>query len=807
MESLGDISLEYWKCGECFPYAELNESVGRWSKIIIQNPDYIMVQKTVLSGDPIILLKPDEVLQRLAVSSNSADVQLRKQIPESILHHVRKGENIPLDNFNVSHLKMLSSPYDIRGTSIIVGVFKDLMLYDKLRECYSIDTEFLTEKGFKKYDEITELDKLATFNKNTNNLEYQNYTNRTQYHYKGEMYHFKGKKIDVLVTPNHRMWLAKKRIHFKGYENFNFIKAENVKMGNFYKSQAVINEYIGKEISHVNLFDNEISIEKYLEFLGYLISEGCIHYNEKKYQYSVSLCQNNYSKDYRYFEDSINWFEKTFDINIGKYISINKQGFSSKEENKITKWNIRRKKITKHFMDEIGSGSKNKHIPQWVKELSPRLLKILLKALIRGDGSEIKSKYINGATSYRYHTISKQLADDVQEILFKCGYSPHLMLDENGRGVEFYLITWSDSNYGNNPVIYGNSNKNKYTGAEIDKIQYDDKVSCFEVPNELLITRRNGLISIQGNSKFAQADGLVNPITIIKVGGNADGDYRATSEDLEYFRQIFEEAQYDHDFKLITHAGVDIQKVGNSGQVLDIATDMELIIKNIYTGLMVPPAVVDTESAVYASASIGLEVLRQRYFNFRNMMARWLTNKIFAPISEIQNFYEYDNGKKRLIVPEVEWNQMNLYDLQDYIGNITGLVSNKQVSLQTLYKSLGLSYQDERVKMRQESINDAIRMKEEEALQKMNISELRALDPEKEIQDPIDNKEREGGAAAMPSMPGGMPDLGGLGGEGGMPGELAPPPGGEVGGMPDLGGAPPGGAPGGGIGGPGAGGI
>jgi hypothetical protein len=318
-------------------------------------------------------------------------------------------------------------------------------------------------------------------------------------------------------------------------------------------------------------------------------------------------------------------------------------------------------------------------------------------------------------------------------------------------------------------------------------------------------------------SKFAQADSMINPITLIKVGGNTDGDYRATQEDLEFFRQIFEEAEYDKNFKLITHAGVDVQRVGFSGQVLDIAGDMELIIKNIYTGLMVPPAVVDTESAVYASASIGLEVLRQRYFNFRNMMSKWLVNKIFAPISELQGFYEYKNKEKRLIVPEVEWNHMNLYDLQDYISNITGMVSAKQASVQTLYKSMGLNYEDEKVKMREEAIDEAVRRREEMALGTMTLTELRSLDPEKPIMEAVDSKEREavpavppeaGAPAGMPGMPGEL----GAGPLGGLP-ELAPPPGGALappgapagpgGGVtPGLGpGTPggPGGAPGGGV--------
>lgn len=431
MQSIGEVALEFFKLGEAFPYAELNENSGKWSKVIVQNPDYISVRKTVLSGEPIIALKPDSVLQRLVMSSSPADVELRRQIPENIIYHIRKGQNIPLDNFNVSHLKMLASPYDIRGTSIIVSVFKDLILYDKIREC-----------------------------------------------------------------------------------------------------------------------------------------------------------------------------------------------------------------------------------------------------------------------------------------------------------------------------------------------------------------------------KFAQADGMINPITLVLVGGNTDGEYRATDEDLNHFKEMFEQAQYDKDFKLITHAGIDVKRVGASGQIIDVGQDMELIIKNIYTGLMVPPAIVDAEGTGYASASIGLEVLRQRYFNFREMMAQWLTNKIFAPISEIQGFYEYKNGEKRLVVPDVEWNKMNLYDLADYIGTLTGLVANKQVSIQTLYKSLGLNYEDERVKMRQEMINDAIKLKEEQSLNSMTISELRTLDPEKEVFDPIDNKEREpngspaggemgGGDMGMGGMDLGMGgDLGGLGGDmsGGGLGELAPPPVSDMGG-------------------------
>ena len=800
---LGDLALEHWKMGEVFPFCEFDEGTGKWSRFIIQNPDYIHVKKAVLGGEPLISLRPDQVLQRLVLSNNPADVQLRQQIPPNIIHAVRTGQDIRLDNFNVSHLKMLSSPYDVRGTSIIVSAFKDLMLYDKLRECYSTDTEVLTKDGFKFYDEVTDDDVIGTFNSNTNQLEYQKPVDRFKKHYDGDMYRFSGKKIDMLVTPGHRMWLAQSRSHGNGYHNFDFIEAQNIKKGYFYKTRCVV-DWQGKEISEVDVCGYKIPAEDYMKILGHLVAEGCISYNTSTYQYGVGCNQSVKSEHIDSIRNSMTMLAGYCDKHLGIRFSENTRGFSLNNHCSMENWKISNKALSNHFADEIGTNSHNKHLPQWVKELSPELLDILLTALSEGDARINPSKYGTSSIGYRYSTISKQLADDIQEIAFKCGYAPLVDRAKNGQGKLYWSVAWSNTVYGCFPIIYGNrKDSGNGGGATFRKTPYSGEVFCFEVPNGLFVTRRNGKITIQGNCKYAQADGLVNPITIVKVGGTGDGDYRATAEDLEYFRQMLEEAQYDKDFKLVTHAGVDITRVGASGQVLEISEDMNLIIKNIYTALMIPPAVIDQESSVYASASIGLEVLRQRYFNFRNMIARWLTNKVFAPISEVQGFFEYKDGKKRLIVPEVEWNQMNLYDLSDYIQNITGLVGSKQASVQTLYRSLGLNYDDEKVKMRQERIDTAIVQREEQALATMSLSELRALDPEKPISEPAGEQQPEGGAGmAMPPEAGGlagapggggMPPMGGGGLGGGLP-ELAPPP--APGGAPGAG-APeiPGGTP------------
>jgi len=390
------VALEFWKLGEAFPYAELDESSGSWNRVTILNPDYIHIKKSVIGDQTLVSLRPDASLTRLINSNSPSDIALKKFIPDHIIKHVRKGKNIPLDNFNISHLKLLSSPYDIRGTSVIVSCYKDLMLYDKLRE-----------------------------------------------------------------------------------------------------------------------------------------------------------------------------------------------------------------------------------------------------------------------------------------------------------------------------------------------------------------------------SKFAQADGMINPLTLVKLGGN---DYRPTQSDLESFRQILEEAQYDKDFKLVTHADVAIEKVGSGGGVMDIAGDVTHILENLYAGLMVPKALMDQEGATYASSSIGLEVLRQRYDIFRNMIKKWLERRIFAPICEIQDFFEYKDGKKRLLVPSVDFNHLNLYDMNDYVQAISQFVSDKKVSLQTLHRTLGLSYEEERRRLREELVEESIFSKQQQILSGMRLSELSNIDSSKAIPEPPETAEGGGGDEGGGGLPG-LDDGGGGGGD------------------------------------------
>ena len=114
------IAHEYFLLGEAFIYAELDESKGKWNRLHLYNPDYIIVQRTIVASEPVIMLQPDNNLKSVIFSNKPADIEQRKQLNQHIIDSVRRGQNIPLDNFHVSHLARRISPYEIRGTGLPV---------------------------------------------------------------------------------------------------------------------------------------------------------------------------------------------------------------------------------------------------------------------------------------------------------------------------------------------------------------------------------------------------------------------------------------------------------------------------------------------------------------------------------------------------------------------------------------------------------------------------------------------------------------------------------------------------------------
>lgn len=100
------------------------------------------------------------------------------------------------------------------------------MVGDKVH-CLSTDHEVLTLDGWKFNHQLTKNDKIATLV--DNKLIYQNPTKILNYsNYQGDMYHVKSDDVDLLVTPNHRMWVSKQDKNTGEWLKYDFELAENL---------------------------------------------------------------------------------------------------------------------------------------------------------------------------------------------------------------------------------------------------------------------------------------------------------------------------------------------------------------------------------------------------------------------------------------------------------------------------------------------------------------------------------------------------------------------------------------------------
>jgi len=354
--------------------------------------------------------------------------------------------------------------------------------------CFSNDTEVLTENGWKLIKDIVdkkERVKIATLNSKTNNLEYQYPYDYIKYWYNGKMLHQSGRILDFLVTPEHRIWARKEWVKRRknNHNNFEFIRAKDLPRHieyqvssdweGIYKKYFYLPEVVKRNGKRENtlLKEKKILMDDWLKFFGFWLAEGSVFKN--KSHYTIYLTQKSKENLYEF-----ELFCKKYDFNYS-YLKVT-NSFTLRITN-IQLYN---------YLKQFGK-SYEKFIPQEILNLSKYQLLILLKYLVKGDGY-IRKNNIN------YFTTSKKLADNMQELALKCGYSSVLTIRKGGslafekykRRDGYVIFLTKRTNIKANCI--GSFDRRKW-------INYKNYVYCLNVPNHLLFIRRNGKTIWSGN--------------------------------------------------------------------------------------------------------------------------------------------------------------------------------------------------------------------------------------------------------------------------------------------------------------------
>ena len=352
-------------------------------------------------------------------------------------------------------------------------------------DCYSHDTEFLTESGFKLFDDITSDDKLATFDEN-GSLSYHNYTERFDSLYTGNLYHYTGTNYDCLVTANHQMVYRPYERNNTKPKHEHFIKNSAANLPECYQFRATINPVtkVYKMCSELQNIPDGLSASNYIALMGWYLSDGTCRYRYGKVD-CVAISQSKNSKL------------------MQNAIKMANRGLLKRYKGKITTGGFTENLFIAHrdtsikLVGDCGHGSSVKRIPPYMFTQSKRLMKMLLINMLHGDGTKIKLKTKNDV--HVYYTNNSLLADDVQRLAILCGFvsakwGPYITESNYGTSAMYQVhINMSPSPY-----------KTMVNRTNLEKLPVTKyRTVCFTVPNNTLVTRRNGKIAMHGNCKFA----------------------------------------------------------------------------------------------------------------------------------------------------------------------------------------------------------------------------------------------------------------------------------------------------------------
>ena len=416
------------------------------------------LEETVVNGNDVIIGK---------ISPNLIKATTDK--PFDCSKTIRANENGVVD-------KVMSKIYngdDYEICKIRVRSERIPTIGDKF-SCYSDDTEVLTDDGWKLFKDVTEFDKVATLHNNSN-LVYELPEERMEYDYNGKMYSLETNQINLLVTPNHRMYIAD-----RDGNNYGIQLAENM-YGKRVKFRKNCDLYLvdysditrelnleNSQIKSFNMYSDKntikyvIDIETWLILFGtYLsigeLSNGSIKYNigcdNEILQTKLEKCCNELGLQY----DLTNNVFNIYSTDIYNYLDL----------------------------------IKNQRLPNWCWKLDTQLSQFLIYNMALRTSNKIDFNQII------YNTQNNQLANDFQQLCLHAGLSCNKYFKQNTNVLS--IITKQ-----NKPLI--NKNKDKCGLNQQDKYTiYSGKVYCCRVKDDgVIYVRRNNIPVWCGNSRHGQ---------------------------------------------------------------------------------------------------------------------------------------------------------------------------------------------------------------------------------------------------------------------------------------------------------------
>lgn len=373
----------------------------------------------------------------------------------------------------------------VEGMKQIGAMNIDLVVTSPPYDCYSDDTEVLTYNDWKLIKDVNVEDKVMSLDPETKEISWSNIKNTYKYSYEGNLMNFKNRDIDILVTPNHKMYVEnrdgspiRERVPFVRKTDLLsstfLIRASRIKQGQLLRminfkwkgnkeEKFILPGFISTYNKQHRIYKSiSIDMRIWLQFFGLWIAEGSVRGSKggKVKTYEVSIKQKE-GKNIEIIKNIFN--AMPFKYNI----------YQSKTN--IYTFSITDKQLWK-YLKQFGN-SHQKYVPKFIMELDVELLKEFMFYYLLGDGTKREGVGIFNYTNSR--SVSNKLNDCLIEISLKLGSASKIKKDFCCYITNKYVKLKQTQTY------------QKYKGF----------VYCIELShNHIIYIRRNGKCCFCGNS-------------------------------------------------------------------------------------------------------------------------------------------------------------------------------------------------------------------------------------------------------------------------------------------------------------------
>ena len=349
--------------------------------------------------------------------------------------------------------------------------------------CYDEETEVYTNKGWMHFKDLQGDELILSINPDTKEIEWVPFIAKVVYQCKGKMIHFKNRSFDLMVTPDHQMYITARVGGQRRQTTYIEPARKTISRHEFRIPRVGV--WQGEEPEQVTIGRLKIKTEVYCKLMGYFLSEGCAHQRKDNGRIQVTISQ--YGQNMHQIIRDLDglpvtqWRGKNHlylsDLDLGRYLL------------------------------QFGK-SDEKFVPDEIKRLSPRLIRIFLDAYRLGDGTErviVRDELKLRSIERQYFTSSKRMADDIGELILKVGNYPSFKVQKS-KGKQFKhkngtytsnVDIWRVSENTTRAALYSRSSGH---GLKVETVDYDGLVYDVQLAkNHVLWVRRNGKTCWSGN--------------------------------------------------------------------------------------------------------------------------------------------------------------------------------------------------------------------------------------------------------------------------------------------------------------------